>query len=139
MAPLRFVDTDFCDSLLAPGRYPATIVDARLGTSSAGNRMLVVQFELALEPAGAKVVADYFVLEGVSERGLRVARARLVELYRACGCVVRSGDEILPDALVGCALEVSVEQQERDERLWLRVTGYRVRGAKAVADDRVPF
>lgn len=135
MSRPRFEPVDFLDGLPLPGTYRATVASARLRKSSAGNEMLEVVHTLEEVPPGQEQVADYFVLEGASPRGLAVARSRLVQLYRACGLNPQGGDEIRPEDLVGAEVGVRVEHEERDGRVRLRVLGYR--GLRP-ADD-VPF
>jgi hypothetical protein len=120
----RFHDHDFDEGLPAAGTYRATIHAARLRRSARGNPMLEVVHELEELP-GHRRVTDYFVLEGASERGVAVARHRLVELYRACGLDPHGGDEIQPEELVGGVLHVRLGHQERDGQQHLRVLGYR--------------
>jgi hypothetical protein len=70
-------------------------------------------------------VTDYFVLEGASPRGLAVARFRLVRLYRACGPKPHGGHEIRPEDLVDAHVGVTIDHQERNDHVQLRVVGYR--------------
>ena len=137
MSNARFEEIDFFDELLAPGTYHSTVRSARLRRSSQGNPMVEVVHELADVAPGQEKVTDYFVLEGVSSRGLAVARCRLVELYRACGLDPHSGDEIRPADLVGTRIEVKIRHQERDGQLRLQVVGYRA--LPRSLDDDVPF
>lgn len=134
---VQFEESDLHDELPDPGFYPSTITTARLRRSASGNRMIQVVFALDGASPGHDRVAEYFVLEGASGRGLALARRRLVELYRVCGLDPRPGDEIAPDDLVGARVEVKVEHETWKAETRLRVVGHR-RVADAV-DDSVPF
>jgi len=136
MGNARFEEIDFCDDLPTAGAYNATIVSAQLRRSAKGNQMVEVVLGLGPE-AGHAQVADYFVLEGVSSRGLAVARCRLVELYRACQLDPHVGDEIRPADLVGTSIEARIRHQERDGQLRLQVVGYRA--IPPPLDDGAPF
>jgi hypothetical protein len=120
MTTARFEVADLGDELPVPGVYDATVVAARLRHSARGHRMVTVTFALDGVAPGRERVADYFVLEGASARGVAVARWRLVGLYRACGREPQNGEEI------------------RDGRTWVRVAGYYPPGAGPVLDE-VPF
>ena len=133
----RFEAADFGDLLPDPGTYRSTVIAARLSRSQRGNRMVEVHFALVGVPPGQGRVADYFVLEGASPGGLVVARRRLVELYRGCGCDPHIGEEICPQDLVGKKLEVQLDHQYRDGRVRLRVTAYR-RLLHGTIDQDVP-
>ena len=137
MSTVRFETSDFFSGLPPAGTYRGTIRSAQLRESREGNRM--VEVVVSVEAAGAAHdVRDYFVLEGASPRGLCVARARLVELYRACGLDPQSGDEIRPEDLEGATLEVKVRHEERDGQVRLRIVGYRPLEEKP-SDDDTPF
>jgi hypothetical protein len=138
MDPARFDFNDLGDAPPTPGDYAGTVVTARLCRSSRGHRMVAVTVALDGVAAGRDRVSDYFVLEGATARGRAVARWRLVALYRACGLSPRDGDEIRPDALVGARLVVTLEHEQRADRLWARVAAYRALAA-AAHDDDVPF
>jgi hypothetical protein len=133
-----FDPSDLGDQVPAPGAYDATVVAARLRRSARGHRMVTVTFALDGVAPGRDRVADYFVLEGASARGVAVARWRLVALYRACGRDPAGGEEIRPALLVGARLAVTLEHQHRDGRTWVRVAGYYPPGA-ALPLDEVPF
>jgi len=138
MTTARFELADLGTELPAPGIYDATVVDARLRQSARGHRMVTVTFGLDGVPPGRERVADYFVLEGTSARGVAVARWRLVALYRACGLEPVGGEEIRPAVLVGARLTVTLEYQHRDGRTWVRVVAYYAPGAAPLLDE-VPF
>jgi hypothetical protein len=125
MSKARFETLDFLGGLPPPGTYRGHIASARLRQSSRGNQMVEVVYTLDEVPPGQEKVADYFVLEGASPRGLAVARFRLVELYRACGLHPHGGDEIRPEDLVGAQVGVRIDHQERDGQVRVRVVGYR--------------
>lgn len=124
----RFEDADF-DLLPAPGFYKSNIVTARFRRSEQGNETLQVVHELQGLAPGRDRVAEYFVLEGSSPRGLALSRRRLVELYRSCGLSPRSGEEIDPADLLERQLEVRVEHDSWEGRPRLRVTAHRAPGA----------
>jgi hypothetical protein len=138
MATLSFSDADLQDHLPAPGTYPGTIVAARLRRSAHGHRMVEVRFALDGAAPDCEPVADYFVLEGATPRGLAVARAKLVALYRACGRAPHGGDEIRPADLLGARLEVQLAYEQRADRAYVRVVACRSLAAAPVDDD-VPF
>lgn len=124
----RFDDADF-DVLPAPGFYKSTVVGARFRRSEQGNQTLQVVHELEGLAPGRDRVAEYFVLEGSSPRGLALSRRRLVELYRSCGLSPRSGDAIDPADLLEQRLEVRVEHDAWQGRPRLRVTSHRALGS----------
>ncbi len=140
MGTACFEEADVRDELPAPGFYASAITTARLRRSASGNRMVHVVFALDGVVPGHDRVAEYFVLEGASGRGLALARRRLVELYRACGLEPRPGDEIAPEDLVGVRVEVKLEHETWQGELRLRVVGHRrlAAGADRV-DESVPF
>jgi len=135
----RFEEADLHDELPAPGYYPSTITTARLRRSAGGNRMVHVVFALDGAAPGRDRVAEYFVLEGASGRGLALARRRLVELYRASGLEPRPGDEIAPDDLVGTRVEVKLEHETWQGETRLRVVGHRRLAVVERVDESVPF
>ena len=123
-AAIRFRATDFADGLPAPGCYHCTITSARFRRSSQGNRMLQIVFTLEDVVTERDWVADYFVLEGASPRGVATARRRLLRLCRACGLEPQDGDEIGPDELLHARLEVKVDHDEYNGQRRLRVVAY---------------
>ncbi len=122
MNRICFEHDDLTDELPAPGWYSGSIKSARFRHSSKGNRMLQVVHQLENVSA---LVADYFVLEGASERGVITARHRLVNLFRACGLVPREGAEICPGDLCQARLAIKVEHDEWDSQRRLRAVAYR--------------
>lgn len=136
--PIYFEETDFAEhELPAPGYYESTIASAELKKSSSGNVMLLVVHELLGVPAPYDRVADYFVLDG-SERAVRVAKSRLVRLFRASGLHPKSGDEIASEDLFGARLGVKVEHDAYRGRPRLRVTNYHPLDSSR-SGERVPF
>lgn len=122
-----FLSEDFQDKLPDPGFYPSSIRSARFRRSANNNRMLQIMHALeGVEPA-YRLVADYFVLQGekVSPLGIYLARRRLVQLYHACGFFPKEGDRITPTQLTGARLQVRVQHEQWEDRLRLRVVGYR--------------
>ena len=135
---IYFEDADFVeDALPTPGWYDSTIVSAQLRRSSRNNLMLHVLYEMHDVPPAYDRVADYFVLEG-SRRAVRVARCRLVRLFRAGGLTPKGGDEIAPADLFGARVEVKVDHDQYRGRSRLRVTSYRSRGSSN-DDETAPF
>jgi hypothetical protein len=130
----RFEPSDITDELPAAGYYEGTIRAARWRKSERGTRMIQVVYALSgLTPAYG-CVAEYFVLEGASERGAAMARRRLVSVYRACGLEPQAGDAISLTPLVGRGLLVRIEHDEYDGRPRLRVVGHR----QLEPEDAVP-
>lgn len=128
MEPLRFLDTDVA-TLPAPGWYGATIETACWRQSQQNNRMVYVSLVLEELSPPFDRVADYFVLEGVTPRGIGCSRRRLVELFRACGLAPRAGEEIHPGDLIGSEVAVQVAHEVWKGRTRLQVVGYRALGA----------
>jgi len=129
MSTARFDHADLSDELPEPGFYPSTITSARLRDSHSGNRMVHIVHSLEGVLPGHDRVAEYFVLEGASPRGLALAKRRLVGLYRAAGLDPREGDPIAPEELCGARLEIQVEHDEWQGERRLRVVGHRSLGA----------
>lgn len=129
MSTARFDRADVSDELPPPGFYPSTITAARLRRSQSGNRMVHVLHALDGVPPGRDCVAEYFLLEGASPRGLALAKRRLVGLYRAAGLDPRAGDAIAPEDLRGARLEVEVDHDQWQGERRLRVVGHRPLGA----------
>lgn len=129
MSTAHFELADLSDELPAPGFYTSSIATARLRRSRGGNRMVHVVHALDGVSPGRDRVAEYFVLEGASPRGLALVRRRLVGLYRACGLDPREGDPIAPAELVDARLEVQVEHDEWQGERRLRIAGHRPLGA----------
>jgi len=138
MDPARFDSSDLMDLPPTPGGYRATITSARLRRSASGHRMVAVTLTLDGARPGRDRVVEYFVLEGVSPRGLQIARWRLVALCRACGLRPRDGETIRAEALVGARVALTLELEERAGRTWARVAAYQPLPAP-VADGDAPF
>lgn len=136
--PIYFEDEDLIDEAPpAPGYYEGTIASAVLKRSRRDNVMLEVVLELLDVPMPYNRVTDYFVLEG-APRAVRVAKNRLVRLFRACGLYPKAKDEIEPAALFGAQVEVKVEPDMYRGRTRLRVTRYQPVGS-STALERIPF
>ena len=138
MTTARFEESDLADELPVPGAYASIIATAQLRRSQGGNRMVHVVHALEGVAPGHERVAEYFVLEGASARGLAWARRRLVELYRACGFDPRPGDPIAPAELIGAQLEVEVEHETWQGARRLRIVGHRPLVSGPASAD-VPF
>jgi hypothetical protein len=121
----RFEPSDITDELPAAGYYEGTIRAARWRKSERGTRMIQVVYALSGVTPGYGCVAEYFVLEGASERGAAMARRRLVSVYRACGLEPQAGDAISLTSLAGRELLVRIEHDEYNGRPRLRVVGHR--------------
>ena len=122
--PLRFLDTDV-GGPPAPGWYAGTIATACWRPSSHNNRM--VYLVVALDSVGSPYdhIADYFVLEGVTPRGIACSRRRLVSVFRAGGLSPRAGEEIQPGVLEGIRIEVKLAHELWKGKVRLQITGYR--------------
>jgi hypothetical protein len=101
MFATQFLESDLHDEVPSPGIYVSTVAAARMRASRSGNAMVQVVHVLESVPPAYERVSEYFVLEGVSARGLVFSRRRLVELFRACGLPPQAGDEITPGRIVG--------------------------------------
>jgi len=121
----RFESSDITDELPAAGYYEGTIRGARWRKSERGSRMIQVVYALSGVTPAYGCVAEYFVLEGATDRGAAMARRRLVEVYRACGLEPQPGDAISLTLLVGRTLLVRIEHDEYNGRPRLRVVGHR--------------
>jgi hypothetical protein len=121
----RFEPSDVADELPAAGYYEATIRRAQWRESERGSRMVQVNYALDDVNAAYGCIAEYFVLEGASERGAAMARRRLVDVYRACGLEPQAGEALGLSRLVGHRLLVRVEHDEYNGRPRLRVAGHR--------------
>lgn len=124
MEPLRFLDVDV-GAPPAPGWYAGTITTACWRQSSHHNRM--VYLVVGLDNVGSPYdrISDYFVLEGVSPRGIACSRRRLVTVFRAGGLFPRAGDEIRPDVLEGLKVEVKLAHELWKDKVRLQITEYR--------------
>lgn len=121
----RFEPGDITDEVPVEGYYPGVIRSARWRESERGSRMIQVLYALSDVAPAYGCVAEYFVLEGASERGAAMARRRLVEVFRACGLEPQAGDAISLGPLVGRELLVRLEHDEYRGRPRLRVVGHR--------------
>ena len=121
----RFEPSDVTDELPAAGYYEGTIRRAQWRESERGSRMVQVLYALSGVSAAYGCVAEYFVLEGATERGAAMARRRLVNVYRACGLEPQAGEELGLTRLVGRRLLVRVEHDQYNGRPRLRVAGHR--------------
>jgi hypothetical protein len=137
MTTLRFEAADLGGQLPEPGHYRGRVTSARYRESSGGNRMIQVVYALEENLAGPARIAEYFVLEGASPRGLAMARRQLLELLRACGHEPRVGEEVRLDDLVGAELELRLEHDHYRGQPRLRVAGHRWAGPRPA--DGVPF
>jgi hypothetical protein len=121
----HFEACDVADELPTAGYYEGTIRRAQWRESERGSRMVQVLYALTGVSAAYGCVAEYFVLEGASERGAAMARRRLVNVYRACGLEPQAGEELGLARLVGRRLLVRLEHDEYNGRPRLRVVGHR--------------
>ena len=122
--PLRFEDADV-GGPPAPGWYIGTITTACWRSSSRNNRMVYLVVTLDSVAAPYDHISDYFVLEGVTPRGIACSRRRLVAVFHACGLRPRPGEEIQPDVLVGLSVEIKLVHEQWKGKVRLQVTGYR--------------
>lgn len=122
--PLRFEETDV-GGPPAPGWYAGSITSACWRKSSVNNRM--VYLVVGLDGVGPPHdrISDYFVLEGVTPRGIACSRRRLVELFRACGLSPSAGDEIRPGDLLNHRIEVKIVHEVWKGSTRLQVVAYR--------------
>lgn len=134
---LRFEEADLGGRLPEPGYHRARVTSARYRESSGGNRMIQVVYALTEALGGPARIAEYFVLEGASPRGLTLARRQLVELFRAAGHAPLAGEEARLDALVGAEVELRLEHERYRDELRLRVAGHRA--AEPQPADGIPF
>jgi len=121
----HFEPSDVADELPAAGYYEGTIRRAQWRESERGSRMVQVLYALNGVGAAYGCVAEYFVLEGASERGAAMARRRLVNVYRTCGLEPQAGEPLGLARLVGRRLLVRLEHDEYNGRPRLRVVGHR--------------
>jgi hypothetical protein len=120
----RFLDSDLADEVPPAGIYASTITAAQMRSSQSGNAMIHVVHAIEGVAPAYERVSEYFVLEGVSDRGLWLSRRRLVELFRACGLTPSPGEEIAPGRLVGARLRVRLKHEEWRDELQLRVVAH---------------
>lgn len=109
----------------APGWYAGTITTACWRSSSRNNRM--VYLVVTLDSVGAPYdhISDYFVLEGVTPRGIACSRRRLVAVFHAGGLHPRAGEEIEPGVLDGIQVEIKLTHELWKGKVRLQITGYR--------------
>lgn len=124
MQPLHFLPADLPDRPL-PGWYTATIATASWRRSSKNNRMVYVVANLDDVAPPYDRIGDYFVLEGVTPRGIACSRRRLVELFRAVELLPKPGDEIRPELLQGRRLEVRLVHETWNGKTRLQIQAYR--------------
>lgn len=124
MEPLRFLVTDV-GGPPAPGWYVGTVMTADWRRSAHENRMVHVVLALEGVQSPYNRVADYFVLEGATPRGIAYSRKRLVALFHASGLAPQPGDEIQPGALAGVSVEVKVVHELWKNAVRLQIVGYR--------------
>jgi hypothetical protein len=124
MEPLLFLDTDV-GGPPAQGWHAGFVTAASWRQSTRHNRM--VHLVLVLDGVSAPFdrIADYFVLEGATPRGIACSRRRLVELFRACGLSPSAGDEIRPDDLLNRRIEVKIVHEVWKGSTRLQVVAYR--------------
>jgi hypothetical protein len=132
--PLRFEETEV-GGPPAPGWYSGTITTACWRSSSRNNRM--VYLVVALDSVGAPYenISDYFVLDGVTPRGIACSRRRLVSVFHASGLRPRVGEEIQPGVLEGHRIEVKLAHEPWKGKIRLQITGYRSSVAFTGAGD----
>lgn len=138
MTDLSFNSDDLADDLLPAAFYPSSVTGARLRRSAGGNRMIHVVHALEGVPPRHARLADYFVLDGVSDYVLGLTRRRLVQLYRAAGLAPRVGAAIDLEELLGARIDVRVEHDHWRGRPRLRVVEYRPRSLPSPNDD-IPY
>lgn len=122
--PLCFLDTDV-GAPPPPGWYAGTIATACWRSSSRNNRM--VYLVVALDGVGSPYdrICDYFVLEGVTPRGIACSRRRLVTVFRAGGLIPCAGEEIRPGCLEGLRIEVKLAHEPWKGKVRLEIKEYR--------------
>lgn len=109
----------------APGWYAGTITTACWRSSARNNRMvyLVVTLDSVAPPYDH--ISDYFVLEGVTPRGIACSRRRLVSVFHAGGLTPRAGEEIQPAVLESVIVEIKLTHEQWKGKVRLQITGYR--------------
>lgn len=122
--PLRFEEMDL-GGPPTPGWYAGTITTACWRTSSRGHRMVYIVVTLDGVRSPYDHISDYFVLEGVTPRGIACSRRRLVSLFHASGLHPCAGEEIQPDVMEGHQIEVKLAHELWQGKVRLQVTGYR--------------
>lgn len=124
MEALRFLEMDVNDRP-PPGWHAGTVATACWRESSHNNRM--VYMVVVLDGVGSPYdrISDYFVLEGVTARGIACSRRRLVTVFRAGGLLPGAGDEIRPGVLEGLKIEVKLAHELWKGKTRIQITGYR--------------
>lgn len=122
--PLRFEEPEV-GGPPAPGWYAGAITTACWRSSSRSNRMIYLVVTLDSVAAPYDHIADYFVLEGVTPRGIACSRRRLVSVFNAGGLQPRAGEEIQPGVLEGLSVEIKLAHELWKGKTRLQVTGYR--------------
>jgi hypothetical protein len=79
-------------------------------------------------------ISDYFVLEGVTPRGIACSRRRLVSVFHAVGLQPRAGEEIQPGVLEGLSVEIKLAHELWKGKVRLQVTGYRALASVGLSD-----
>ena len=134
MQPLHFEETDL-GGPPAPGWYAGIIATACWRTSSRGHRMVYVVITLESVGSPYRRISDYFVLEGVTPRGIACSRRRLVSLFHASGSPPRAGEEIQPGVMEGGRIEVKLAHELWQGKVRLQITGYRSSEPEEPAGD----
>lgn len=122
--PLCFEEPDL-GGPPAPGWYAGTITTACWRSSSRSNRMVYLVVTLDDVAAPFNHISDYFVLEGVTPRGIACSRRRLVSVFQAGGLTPRAGEEIEPGVLEGATVEIKLAHEQWKGKIRLQITGYR--------------
>lgn len=122
--PLHFEETDV-GGPPPPGWYAGIITTACWRASSRDNRMVYLVVTLDSVAAPYDHISDYFVLEGVTTRGIACSRRRLVSVFHAGGLIPRAGEEIQPGVLEGLSVEIKLAHELWKGKIRLQVTGYR--------------
>jgi hypothetical protein len=132
MQPLRFSEIDV-DDRPRPGWYRATVATACWRQSAKNHRMVYVLLVVDAVAAPYDRISDYFVLEGVTPRGIACSRHRLVALFRAGGLLPEAGEEIRPERLEGLKVEIDLVHEVWNGKLRLQIRGYRPASARCEA------
>lgn len=122
--PLRFDEADL-GGPPPPDWYAGTITTACWRSSARNNRMVYLVVTLDSVPAPYDHISDYFVLEGVTPRGIACSRRRLVSVFHAGRLQPRVGEAIQPEVLEGLSVEIKLAHELWKGQIRLQVTGYR--------------